>query len=117
MVRLATSQEKGRCVPKNIEFLFFQEVLGDVCVALASVGACLELGTVAVLFRYRETPIVRANNSKPSFLLLFALTLCFLCSLTFIGKPTGWSCMLRQTAFAITAVLCFSGIFGKLFLL
>ncbi|XP_072427935.1 extracellular calcium-sensing receptor-like [Chiloscyllium punctatum] len=108
-----SNQQKDHCVPKTIEFLSFQEVLGCVLGGFALVGVCLSLCATTVFFRYRETPLVRANNSELSFLLLFALTLCFLCSLTFIGKPTGWSCMLRRTVFAIVFVLCISCILGK----
>ncbi|XP_059842352.1 extracellular calcium-sensing receptor-like [Hypanus sabinus] len=108
-----SNQAKTQCVLKTVEFLSFHEFLGLVLVTLTSIGVCFTLATAAIFFRYRGTPMVKANNSELSFLLLFALLLCFLCSFSFIGKPSGWSCTLRRMAFVVAFVLCISCILGK----
>ncbi|XP_060929467.1 extracellular calcium-sensing receptor-like [Limanda limanda] len=108
-----SNAERNTCLPKPVEFLSIHEVLGIILAAFSVGGAFLAILTAAVFFRHRTSPIVRANNSELSFLLLFSLTLCFLCSLTFMGAPSEWSCMLRHTAFGITFVLCISCVLVK----
>ncbi|XP_072551174.1 extracellular calcium-sensing receptor-like [Salminus brasiliensis] len=107
------NERRDSCLPKPVEFLSWDDTLSIILTAFSITGAFVAVSVAAVFYKHRTSPIVRANNSELSFLLLFSLALCFLCSLTFIGQPSDWSCMLRHTAFGITFVLCISCVLGK----
>ncbi|XP_071396893.1 extracellular calcium-sensing receptor-like [Centroberyx affinis] len=108
-----SSPQHDHCVPKRTEFLSYHEPLG-ICLTTASLLGTLICTIVMGIFTYhRSTPMVRANNSELSFLLLLSLKLCFLCSLLFIGRPRLWTCQLRHAAFGISFVLCVSCILVK----
>ncbi|XP_061576531.1 extracellular calcium-sensing receptor [Cololabis saira] len=108
-----SNHRKDECIPKTLEFLTYREPMGIALTVVSLLGASLSLVTMMVFIHYRETPVIKASNSELSCFLLFSLFLCFLCPLTFIGRPTFWTCRLRHTAFGVTFALCISCILGK----
>ncbi|XP_061072459.1 extracellular calcium-sensing receptor [Conger conger] len=108
-----SNRERVTCVASVEDFLSFQESMGIILVALSLLGVTMTLVISVIFYHFRATAIVKANNSELSFLLLQSLTLCFLCALVFVGRPSKWSCWLRQVAFGVSFVLCISCILVK----
>ncbi|XP_078524856.1 extracellular calcium-sensing receptor-like [Lissotriton helveticus] len=105
--------KQDRCIPKTVEFLSYGEPLGTTLTAVSNLGSLMPVAVLGVYIHYRKPPIVKASNCNLSYLLLLSLTLCFLCSLMFIGYPTPEKCLIRQMAFGIIFALCVSCILAK----
>uniref|UniRef100_A0A8D0AIV8 Olfactory receptor C family, r1 n=1 Tax=Sander lucioperca TaxID=283035 RepID=A0A8D0AIV8_SANLU len=103
-----SNAKRTACIPRQLDFLSFNETLGITLTTAAVSGTVVTTAVFVVFLCYRQTPMVRANNSELSFLLLLSLKLCFLCSLVFIGRPSVWACRFQQAAFGISFVLCVS---------
>ncbi|KAM4628225.1 extracellular calcium-sensing receptor-like [Polymixia lowei] len=111
--RFWSNSEHTLCVPQQVDFLSYNDTMGVILSVISVAGATLTAATFTTFFFYRHTPLVRANNSEVSFMLLLSLKLCFLCALAFIGRPVAWSCMLRHTLFGISFVLCISCLLSR----
>uniref|UniRef100_A0A8C4XAH2 Extracellular calcium-sensing receptor-like n=1 Tax=Erpetoichthys calabaricus TaxID=27687 RepID=A0A8C4XAH2_ERPCA len=108
-----SNEGRNQCILKEIEFLSYEDAMGITLTTTALSGTCLSIGILMIFIQYRNTPVVKANNSELSFLLLVSLTLCFLCSLCFIGQPSHFTCVFMYAIFGISFVLCISCILVK----
>ncbi|XP_070591676.1 vomeronasal type-2 receptor 26-like [Erythrolamprus reginae] len=107
------NKDKDHCLAKKIHFLSYQETLGYTLALLTLSLSVNTLAVLAIFFKYRDTPIVKANNRNLTYILLVSLLLCFLCSFLFIGRPRKFTCLFRQSAFAIVFSLAVSSVLAK----
>ncbi|XP_043932170.1 extracellular calcium-sensing receptor-like [Protopterus annectens] len=108
-----SNDKRDNCIPKIVQYLSYEDPIGA---SLSFCSGTLSVLTFSILFifmKFRDTPVVKANNRELSYFLLLALTLCFLCSLLFIGHPMRLNCMLRQVVFGLTFSFCVSCILAK----
>ncbi|XP_028610347.1 vomeronasal type-2 receptor 26-like [Grammomys surdaster] len=110
------NKQRNQCLPKIKAFLSHEDTLGAVLVSVAISLSAFSVMVLGIFIRYRDTPIVRANNRNLSYLLLVSLILCFFCSLIFIGQPSTITCVLRQMIFGVVFSVAISAILAKTFI-
>ncbi|XP_032751146.1 uncharacterized protein LOC116893529 [Rattus rattus] len=108
-----SSHTRDHCLPRTEIFLAFEEPLGFILALMAILLAGLALLVLGMFLKHRDTPVVRANNRTLSYFLLISLSLCSLCSLLFLGRPTVTTCLLCQTTFAVVFTVAVSSVLAK----
>ncbi|XP_012967551.3 vomeronasal type-2 receptor 116-like [Mesocricetus auratus] len=105
--------EHNQCIHKKMIFLSYEDPLG---MTLALMALCFSAFTALVLgvfVKHHDTPIVKANNRKLSYILLISLFFCFLCPLLFIGHPNSATCILQQITFGVVFTVAVSTVLAK----
>uniref|UniRef100_A0A1B8Y6R0 G-protein coupled receptors family 3 profile domain-containing protein n=1 Tax=Xenopus tropicalis TaxID=8364 RepID=A0A1B8Y6R0_XENTR len=108
------NEQRNQCIARTEEFLSYTNDV--ISIFLPSLSVVLYLCTVlilAIFIKYRDSPIVRANNRSLSFLLLVSIKLSFLSVFLFLGRPVDITCMLRIITFGITFSIAVSSLLAK----
>ncbi|XP_005068284.2 vomeronasal type-2 receptor 116-like [Mesocricetus auratus] len=105
--------EQNQCIHKTMIFLSYEDPLGMTLALLALCFSAFTALVLGVFVKYHDTPIVKANNRKLSYILLISLFFCFLCPLLFIGHPNSATCILQQITFGVVFTVAVSTVLAK----
>ncbi|XP_071983479.1 vomeronasal type-2 receptor 26-like [Engystomops pustulosus] len=107
------NSRKSACLKRPLDFLSFYDLIGTLLISLIFIFFAFSIIILVIFIKYRETPIVKANNRNLSYTILISLMLCFLCSLLFIGDPARGTCLLQNIIFNLCFVVANSSILAK----
>uniref|UniRef100_A0A8D2IY71 G-protein coupled receptors family 3 profile domain-containing protein n=1 Tax=Varanus komodoensis TaxID=61221 RepID=A0A8D2IY71_VARKO len=107
------NKKQNQCIPRAVSYFSYKEPLGIIFTILSISFSLITTSVLGIFLKYKDTPIVKANNRGLTYILLISLLLCFLSSLLFIGKPEKISCLIRQTAFGTIFSVALSSLLAK----
>nr|AAI66002.1 Vomeronasal 2, receptor, 122 [synthetic construct] len=105
--------EQTHCLQRTVSFLAYEDPLGMALGCMALSFSAITILVLVTFVKYKDTPIVKANNRILSYILLISLVFCFLCSLLFIGHPDQVTCILQQTTFGVLFTVSVSTVLAK----
>nr|AEX66101.1 G-protein coupled receptor [Canis rufus] len=96
------------CFKRRLAFLEWHEPSTIFVVMLTILGFLSTLAIMVIFWRHLHTPVVRSAGGPMCFLMLVPLLLAYAMVPMYIGQPTFFSCLWRQTFFTLCFTICIS---------
>nr|BDB45847.1 T1R2 [Martes melampus] len=96
------------CFKRRLAFLEWHEASTIIVAMLSFLGFLSTLAIVVVFWRHLHTPMVRSAGGPMCFLMLVPLLLAYAMVPTYVGRPTFFTCLCRQTFFTLCFTICIS---------
>ncbi|XP_054857593.1 taste receptor type 1 member 1-like [Eublepharis macularius] len=101
-------RKSSQCFAPAVTFLDMKDTIISALVILTIVDFFLLCSCLLVFAGHWQTPVVKAAGGKLAFVMLGSLVSCCTTTSLFIGRPTSFTCLIRQPIFAISFTLCVS---------
>ena len=108
-----SNEEGTECLPLPVINIQWTDTTAVVCSILTAIGLFGTFVTFIVFVKNQYTPLVKASNRELSFLLLFAIALCFVLTLLHLAKPTTTLCCMMYPWRYFINTACVSILFLK----
>uniref|UniRef100_A0A7M4FL10 Taste receptor type 1 member 2 n=1 Tax=Crocodylus porosus TaxID=8502 RepID=A0A7M4FL10_CROPO len=96
------------CHPKVVTYLAWHDHRAVVLLIVSLLGLLTTLATLLTFAFHLRTPMVKSAGGGMCLLMLAALVICFLNILAYVGIPTEFKCVWRQTVSSFCFTLCIS---------
>ncbi|XP_059572477.1 taste receptor type 1 member 2 [Alligator mississippiensis] len=96
------------CYPKVVTYLAWDDHRAVVLLIVSLLGLLTTLATLLTFAFHLRTPVVKSAGGGMCLLMLASLVICFLNILAYVGIPTVFKCVWRQTVYSLGFTLCIS---------
>ncbi|XP_043853431.1 taste receptor type 1 member 2 isoform X2 [Dromiciops gliroides] len=95
-----------QCFKRRLQFLEWREPSTIIVVILAFLGLLSTLAILIIFWIHFQTPMVRSAGGRMCFLMLTPLLVAYASVPVYIGRPTVFTCLCRQTLFTLCFTVC-----------
>ena len=108
-----SDENRSHCVPIPVTYLSYDHGWAIGAMAFSSVGIAMTLVTAVVLWKYWDTPVVKACGRELSLILLLGTFLSFTATFAIVAKPSPATCGLMRFGIGFCYTVCYSAIVTK----